>query len=417
MAITIQSQPETHTPAYNNQYFVLSSGNTSQPNFKYICTVTVDGQSPVSFPVDKQPSNNKGYFNPQKLAEAGVDLTLETNLTSIKPASNSIKSVYCQFAEQYGTTPTTQAVTASGIYYVWDAAYDAPDFPSFTFAATGMAFTLNKGVYVGGDTGANISNKILRNQRYWMYWHRAFGSVTFDKLQFVAYDSSLSVIQTSTIASSYATVGSNYERNLMYADVSAAGTAAVLAANPGSVTRSNGGLPIIPTNTYLYSVTWVDSGSNAASDPYVVVIDGFCSRYTQYALHWKNQYGAMDTAVFNLLSRKKFDKKEKTYKKNAYTLNSSNDYTYSNSDSILKTYSSEQDKGLILNTEILTDDYYAYLRDLVMSPYVLLEDSSGNLFSMKVKDTNYEQRLRVNDGVFNFTVNLEYQFNDVRQRG
>ncbi len=161
MAITINSQPETHTPAYNDQYFVLSSSNSSQTNFKYICTVTVDGQSPISFPVDKHPTNSKGYFNPQKLGEAGVDTTLTTSQTELRPATNSIKSVYVQFAEQYGSTPTTQAVTASGLYYIWDAAYDAKDFSSYTFSQTTLARTLNKGVYVGGDTGIYASNKIV----------------------------------------------------------------------------------------------------------------------------------------------------------------------------------------------------------------------------------------------------------------
>lgn len=417
MSISILSQPETHTPAYNDQYFVLSSTNSGQTNFKYICTVTVDGQSAISFPIDKHPTDSKGLFNPQQLAQAGVNTTLDTVIDALKPASNSIKSVYCQFAEQYGSTPVTQPVTASGIYYVWDAAYDAVDFPAFTFAAAGYANTLNKGVYVGGDTGSSISNKVLRGQHYWMYWHRAFGAVVFDRIQFVCYDSALSVIQTSTILNSYSAVGSTYERNLMYADVSAVGTALVLATTPGSCTRTNGALPMIPATTYLYSVTWIDSGSVQASDPYVVVIDSFCSRYTQYALHWKNQYGAMDTAVFNLLSRKNTSKSEAMYQKNPYTLNSSNNYTYKNSDAIEQSFSTELTNRITLNTDIVTDDYYAYLKDLVSSPYILLEDSSGNLFSMKSIDSNYEKRLRVNDGPFNFKIELEYQFKDLRQRG
>ena len=52
-----------------------------------------------------------------------------------------------------------------------------------------------------------------------------------------------------------------------------------------------------------------------------------------------------------------------------------------------------------------------------MSPSVIMEDSTGAIFSVKITDTSWENKLKVNDRIFNCTVNLEFNYQDIRQRG
>src|SRR3990167_1659342 len=69
MAITLQSSPATYSPAYNPIWAVVSSTNTAQANFQYVCDVYITGVTfaggatflRLTCPID--PTYSRGIFN------------------------------------------------------------------------------------------------------------------------------------------------------------------------------------------------------------------------------------------------------------------------------------------------------------------------------------------------------------------
>ncbi len=55
--------------------------------------------------------------------------------------------------------------------------------------------------------------------------------------------------------------------------------------------------------------------------------------------------------------------------------------------------------------------------DLFRSPRIVLEDESNNLFAVTCTLKNIEEKQKSNEKVFNFVVDLEYDYQDIRQRG
>ncbi len=63
MAITINSSPDIYSSVHAPLWFVLSSTNTGQTNFKYVCDIYVGGNLVTRLKSFPQPTSTKGIFN------------------------------------------------------------------------------------------------------------------------------------------------------------------------------------------------------------------------------------------------------------------------------------------------------------------------------------------------------------------
>lgn len=417
MAISILSQPATHTPAYNNQYFVLNSDNRTQLNFKYVVKVTVDGTTTTE-KYDPHPTTGNANIDPQRIAESYVNNTFNIDAARLEIANDSIKSIHCQFSEEYGNPISGFAVSASALYYVWNAAYNPYDFSTYTLTS-GNAKLLSQAPTTTNEfvTSTKTLYSHLDNRYNFITWHRAFesgGDVT--SLYIEAYNISLILYQTTVITNSFNTIGSSYQRNLQYFNFSPYGTALILSTYPSTVTRSNNSFAIIPGNTKV-AIAWLRNAATAqVSEKIAIIFDDYCGKYDRYTLYFLNRYGNYDWFVFNKISRRIDDKEILEYKKHPFT-KIGNDYVYNNYTSNTITYSTTIKQKITLNSDWISDDQSTMLLDLFMSPDIKMEDKNNNLFSVKIKNTSYEAKKKVNDKVFNITVDLEYEYNDIRQRG
>jgi hypothetical protein len=82
MAITIQQDITGFRPAYNDDFYVVSSSNVAQTNFQFIADLYVNGSYVTRLKTFPHATHGTGLFNPKRAIENYVtkDFDLATNL-------------------------------------------------------------------------------------------------------------------------------------------------------------------------------------------------------------------------------------------------------------------------------------------------------------------------------------------------
>ena len=171
----------------------------------------------------------------------------------------------------------------------------------------------------------------------------------------------------------------------------------------------------VPSNAAKYTMYFLDSSPAISSNTYTVNIDTMCSKFSRYVLHFLNTYGNWDSFTFNKLSRYNTEKDSDMFKKIPYSLNSVNKYTYDKSVNDTVVYNTVLTNKMTLNCELINEAKAVWLWDLLTSPDIKLENSSGDIISVKCTNKNYESKKKVNDKIFNITIEIENSLQDTRQ--
>jgi hypothetical protein len=140
------------------------------------------------------------------------------------------------------------------------------------------------------------------------------------------------------------------------------------------------------------------------------------ARFDVYRVHFLNKQGGFETRNFSKVSRPSIKIEKTSFGKLPYTIDGSGNVLYHNSNNVYNesksVYASQFEELLSLNTDILNDDEYTWLGELMVSPLVYLERDSYFL-PMNITATNYEFRKQVNDKLTNLTIDIVFgdQFN------
>lgn len=134
-------------------------------------------------------------------------------------------------------------------------------------------------------------------------------------------------------------------------------------------------------------------------------------RFTVWRLHFLNQYGGFESRDFTKVSRKQLSITKSDFGKLPYVVNSDGSVTYFNSNNVYNetksTYASQYNEKYTLNTDILTDDEYTWLSQLVLSPLVYFEQD-GFFIPVAITQTNYVFNKFVNDKLTNLTLDIQF---------
>lgn len=189
----------------------------------------------------------------------------------------------------------------------------------------------------------------------------------------------------------------------------------LVSAKSGTICRFPIGANIpdgIPIGVDGYTINPISSGGSSVGSVYNITIDDRCSKFESIDLFFLNRLGGVESFRFNLLHRKTHTIERKTFRKNPYTLNV-NTYNYSKSSHALTNYHNEDKMSYVLNSNYLTEEEAEWLTELVNSPLVWLYD--GEIKAVTIKNTEYEERLHVNDKVFNLNLEVEVSLYDIRR--
>lgn len=178
-------------------------------------------------------------------------------------------------------------------------------------------------------------------------------------------------------------------------------TIQLLNISPGTLNTLQPGT--ITTNTRFYDVT-------VAGKTFRVHVD--CSpQYELHTLHFLNQYGGFDSVQFSKVSRRTYKIDRKGYGRLNYQVGVDGSVSYQSGNNVVyesrSVYASQGTEKMQLNTDILSDAQYVWLKELLLSPMVYIEDGQF-LIPCVITNTDYDERKSINDDLTNLVIDIEF---------
>lgn len=429
MAVTVLSSPAAYTPAYNPQWFVASSTQTAQPNFRFRLVITdLISSASVTKDVDKDTANqlvyDNGSFAEQYIAELDPSNTYGWQLKV-----GAIRKIRVNIGEVYGTTPTYYAGSNTD-YIVWNASLDLMEMQNYNYLnylySQGnniQLITNNKNPDYTWNPSANpefYSNPetvIEDRSSYLTFLTSAAGDV--ESITVVGFASDGTQLGSTVIGNTSYSGSTTYTDKYFYIDVGYKG----LENMPSGIVMS--GTYPIPVSTYDYWIVYDTSSwmpqPGGGGQPYVYPLKRYnavCeTRYEFVELHYLTPEGNFESQTFNKMNLRTTDAVKTTYSKLPY-YKESNAIVFDYGAQIENTLSSTSKDKITINTGWIEEYEVTQLKDVISSPIVYADfgDARGAL-SVRVVNNSYQEKRKYNDKLLTVSFDLEYTHINVRQRG
>jgi hypothetical protein len=382
MAITINSTPEAYPSAHDDLYFVVTSNNYAQAGFKYVFDILISGTLVTRIKLFPDPATTKGIFNAGSVVRSYLNGYFKPNATTTAFAytGNDLYINYeIRFGEDYGGTTYTNL--ASGNYRAfnfvnpvfrdWTTSYYQPKINTWLTGrdVTKGEVTMTERLFAGFmNTAATTTNLTLTVQKY---------------------------------RESGATDGSSATGN------SVACSAFVLFDLSPAAINTYLGSSLINAATYQYGVR-VNYGGNQSPEFRVKLV---CNpRWTPVSIHFLNKLGGYDTFAFRMVNRREGNAEKKSYEQLGWQYNAGSMTRYDSYKRINagnNTFAVNETVQFKLTSDYINETDYLWLKDLITSPEVYYEDG-GYYYPVSIKTTNWAEKKRIADKMFNFDLSVEF---------
>lgn len=382
MSLTITQQPQVFTPAYNNQYVSATSTKYTQPNFKYTVTVSVNGATVHTEGILPRPDGSM-VFNAKKWVENYITHYFNPIATNFSVATGKTANVSISILEDYSVSPIPSATTFT--YVAFDASLTETEFAAYDYknyisgGNSNVTFLGQSFSQLMVDTRVNLTQQV--------FLHFTLGNISYVKLTY-----NDGIVQQLTITPIIPSPSNIY--NIYRLDVGA-----------GLL----GGLDGTNVTIEFFNV------SNVSLAYYTYTLANICTKYTDYPVYYLNRFGNIPFMHFE---KKSTDKLTKTVNKVRLGKNQlvAGVYTSNSWDREVHIVSTESVRSGVLNTDWITESQSTTLQDLFDSPIVWT--LSGTTYTpITIKETTYDFKKRVNDKLFNYSIDFEYSDTKIRQRG
>jgi hypothetical protein len=394
MAITINSTPATYPTMHEDLWFVASSTNVGTTNFKFVYDVFINNAQVSRNKIYPSPSaeGSYGVFNASPMVRAYVTNYFEPSGSSVLVASNDKIKVDYQVKIGEDLNGTVTPNLASGSYSAYN--YYSPLF--------GDIFTEN------GNVPLVLSNYYdnLLIENYTDDWlsDRDNSDITIE------YGDQFFITFLKITGGSYSLwVQPTNEDGTLGTAVSGALTFTGefnLFNFQAAAINTFYGSTIITENTYGYNV-YISLG---AATTRVLRFRQICNpKYRQYNLHFLNRLGGYDTMAFRLVNRRRSEFTRTSYRRNPYQLSNgemTNIDTYNKYNETTYNFAIQHYDFYNLTSDWVDDQDYAWLAQLVASSIVYME-VQGAFFPITIRNTNYQYKYQIADGIFNFDLEVE----------
>lgn len=383
MAITINSVPPNYSTANDDLFFVVSSTNTSQTNFKYVFAVSIGGSVVATIKQFPDPSNLKGIFN----AAAIVRNYLTTAFKPTTPASlfehtgtDGLISYSIGFGEEYGGTEYPNLISGT-----WNAYNTAAEL--FPGNGTPILASFVSNWMTERDLG-DIQCQF--GEPLHVSWMNASGSSVNTTASVQVYNENGSPAGTAAISGSWPL-----------------NAFSLLDISPGAINQTIGA-GTIPSTAFKYGVR-LNYGSTSPE----IMVRLVCSpKYTPVTLHFLNRLGGFDSFGFRLINKQSRDFTRNTYQRNVWQ--------YDNGSTSMKMFDSyrRMNAGVITNASQMAVTYklrsdmisaanFNWLRQLIASPEVYMFEN-GYYFPVIIRTSNWEQKIKYIDKMNVLELDVEY---------
>lgn len=392
MAITINSTPANYSTMHSGLWFVVSSTNTTQTNFKYVFDVYVNNNLVARVKSFPQPVSTKGIFNASTIVRDYWNSYFKPSISPFTTISYTGSDIYVEyevkFGEEYGgTTYTNLEETSKFAYnYVQDYLYN-----------TSSNIILTPSTY-----GTNYAGKYLTNR---------------DKLQ-IQFPQSL--LTTGTLFTSFLSDAENTSKNLRltftkYDGITSTATTgsnvawedfALLDLSPRGINNYLG-TTFINDSTLIYSAA---ARINEVQKDYLEVKLS-CSQYDIIPLHFLNSLGGYETFHFTLVNRQTRNIERKSFQRLQYEYESATT-AMDMVDSYGRLYggtipfTTQQKLTYKLTSDWVNFTDYNWLKELIASPEVYLE-RNNQFIPINISTTNWTEKKRFADKTFNLELDID----------
>ncbi len=371
MAITVLQTPETYPSLHDDLWYVVSSNNSAQLNFKYVFDVYISTTLVARIKLFPDPVEDSAAFNASNIVR-------NFWLSYFKPSTtrqafnydgNDIFVSYTiKYGEEYNGTLYTNLTTAT---------YKAYNYYNPIF----RAWNAN---YYGGYDSKWITNRDRNNltvgytEKLYVSWL----NINFPDVAIglkVSVDGGTLQIGNTVLVDEFTMFDVGPEAINNY-----------FSAN------------LIPSTFTKYTVR--------VNDLDTLTIYNSCSKYNVESLHFLNQLGGYDTFTFRLVNKQESLGERKNYDRPGweFTSDTMNRYdAYKRIYAGMRTYSVQQSVTLKLTSDFLTQTDHEWLKELIMSPEVYLE-KAGFYYPVTISTNNWEQKIRNVDKTFNLTLDVNF---------
>jgi hypothetical protein len=382
MALTITQYPLSKTPAYNDQWFIGSSNQTAISDFYYKIDFTCNSIT-LTEKVLPDP-NGRFVYNAKEKAKNFIEHYFNPNDVTIVEATNKAVSITLTVTEYYsGSLKTPSSFT----YVAFDGCLNEEDFANYlpnTFCNTNL---------LGLPKQLNPADNIVTpTTDIWVHWFpkTPTGTGTY-------------YVDVSINGSYYDAIAmASYNQNKIY------------ALNLGYQTMLDLGHTLAVGDV----ITWSfinNTGFDLLLFDYTYTVTNICSKYDVTRLYYLSRNGRILYKQFSLASSKKALKKTSNVRLGKGNVVSgimvSNRYEREVHEvSNVTTYTNT------LISDWISEEQNEALQELFDSPIVWQHDGT-NYIPVTITDTSFEFKKHNSDKLFNYTVNIEYNTQETRQRG
>ena len=266
MAITVISNFTSNKfyPSSNPINCTVTSNNNGKCNFRYICDLYILGTKVFTVKLFPDPNTGYGFFQLSRVIQDYIKTSIpKTSYTNVinngaattTPSANL--TVFCRFGEEYdnsttcdGTIVQYNSLVTSNTFYVFEAAIDYEEFPTFSYTD-----------YLIGTQSA--STKFLTNSPREI-------TVTYNDSYFLDF------ISLQTINGSYSVQVKGYNPNgstsfqNTYSSILTSTKRYRLAVGPFDINYEDTA-PTINPNIPKYDV-WLQRGSTIVSEVFTFIV-------------------------------------------------------------------------------------------------------------------------------------------------
>jgi hypothetical protein len=433
MAITIITQvtEPRFSPAGNPLVYVVESDNSTEPNFRYVANVSINGNLVAKLKtVPSAINGNYGRFNFQEIVRGYFDVTPRIGdgfviVTSFDCANQYI-AFDVEFDEEYtGSTPSPTNAQQAVIYNGSWSTFDFVQFPNF-----------KTNYWLDGDavdsrlplTNRPQSTKAISNGAYYqsgnLYWlcnKNTEGNI--DSIRYRYYDSASTLLREyfmETINGQSHAVSEQNEYNMIAVPFMPLDVIGII----NTITSdSYSGSHDFPSGNGYYTVTAFRdlAGTQQASIEYTVRLSDECQRYQFTEVHFENQLGGVDSYVFTKPNRERQaiqrTQASRPYLGDVFAYDSGIYGGYEN----YSTYNAKIDysKEFTVSSDWLTDNEFEWLQEMVRAPRLWLRKAFNTdegvreyLVPILVTDTAYNVWKRDFDQLHTLTITYKFTFDE-----
>ncbi len=388
MAITINSSPDNYSSLHAPLYFVLSSTNTAQTNFKYVCDIYVANNLVARLKSFPQPVSSKGIFNVAPVVRNYWSSYFKPNITIPQAFSYKGSDIYVdfevKFGEEYsGTTYLDLETTSKFAYnYVQDYLYTPTSQPYVTPLE-----------YETQYQGNIISNRDYSNIKF---------SGTQTGYLFISF---LSDAENTTKNHSIDVSVYNGSTTTNYTgSTTSFKDFALLDISPRGI---NGyiGAGTIPDSYVYYDVKVKIAGVIKST----ARVYKTCTQDDVVSLHFLNSVGGYDTFEFTAVNRQTRNIEKSSFEAIEWEY-ASNYMNRANSYGVLYGGTNQFVTRQSLSYKLISDWVnfvdYLWLKELIASPEVYLE--RGNTFiPVQISTSSWTEKKKFRDKAFNLELDIE----------